>query len=171
MEEKGAGAAGRIEHMLDKRPIDDVLDHLRGKPIRCVIFAESMPFVAVDQRFIKDLENVGLDLGEPEAPHMRHDPAHQRFTFPVGYDPIEEIAFDRARDSRRLKSFSGEEAFRIVFWQAHDGERNALRDDDKEGVLEPKRVALDFAAIDQFQELRPELPLEHHCAILAQALP
>ena len=49
---------------------------------------------------------------------------------------------------------------RIVFVQAEHRERDAFGDDDEIGVLEPQRVALDVAAVDDLEELRPELALE-----------
>ena len=40
--------------------------------------------------------------------------------------------------------------FWIVFLLAENGQRDALGDDDKECVLEPQRVALDLAPINEF---------------------
>jgi hypothetical protein len=49
-----------------------------------------------------------------------------------------------------LKRFAGNKPFRIVFPQAENGQRDALGDDDKESVLEPQRVVLDLAPINEF---------------------
>lgn len=39
---------------------------------------------------------------------------------------------------------------RVVFPQAQNGERDALCNDDEECVLEPQRIALDLASINEF---------------------
>ncbi len=59
----------------------------------------------------------------------------------------------------------------IVFPEAKNGERDALGNDDKKSVLEPQRVALDLASINEFQQLRPELPLQRDRRIAAEPAP
>ena len=49
---------------------------------------------------------------------------------------------------------------RIVVAQAQHGERDALGDDHQKSVLKEQRVAFDLAAIDQLQQLRPQLPFQ-----------
>ncbi len=89
--------------MLDQRPVDDMLDHFRREPIGRVIFAKSMPLLAVDQRFVENLQNVAFDLGETETPDMVHDAAHEVFALSIRQNPIKKIAFNRAGNPRRLK--------------------------------------------------------------------
>lgn len=96
VEQKCSRPAGGIEHMFDKRPVDYMLDHLRRQPIGRVIFAEPMALVAVDERLVKNLENVALNFGETETPDMVHDAAHEFLALRIGHNPIEKIAFDGA---------------------------------------------------------------------------
>lgn len=150
VEQKRAGTAGGVEHGLDKRPVDDVLHHFSGEPVRRVIFAESMALIAIDERLVKNFEYVAIDFGETETPDMVHDAAHEFLAFRVGHGPIEKIAFDRAGNAGRAESFARKQMFWIVFPQAKNGERDALGDNDKERVLKPQRVALNFAPINEF---------------------
>jgi hypothetical protein len=130
--------------------------------VRCgrIIFAESMTLAAVDEGFIEDLENIVLDFREAEPPDMRHDAAHEVLALRIGHGPVEKNAFDGAANPRRPESFARKQMSWIVFPRTENGERDTLGDDDKECVLKPQRVALDLASINEFQQLRPELPLE-----------
>lgn len=119
-----------------------------------------MPFLPVDQRFIEDFQNVAFHFGEAEAADVIDDPADQRLALGIGDDPIEKIALDGAVDAGRGEDLAGEEPPRIVLGKAHDRERDALRHDHQKRMLEPERLALDFPAIDQLQQVRPELALE-----------
>ena len=80
---------------------------------------------------------------------MRHDPPHELLALRVGDDPVEKIALDRAVDSRGGEGLAGQQPFGIVLPHPHDRERDTFGDDDQKGVLKPKRVALDVAAIDE----------------------
>ena len=129
VEQERAGAAGRVEHMLFERAIDDALHHLRGEPVGRVVFPEAMALVPVDQRLVEDLEHVALDLAEAEAAHMGRDAAHDLLAFRIGHDPIEEIALDGAGDPDGLEGAPGQEQARIVLAKAEhgDGDRPSPR--------------------------------------------
>ena len=86
---------------------------------------------------------------------MIHHSADERFAFGIGDDPIEKIAFDRAVDPCRREGFAGKKALRIVFAQMQNGERNTFGNDDEKRMLNPKRITLDLAPINQFQKMRP----------------
>jgi hypothetical protein len=171
VKQKSARAAGRIEHVFHQRPVDAVFHRFGGEPVRRVIFAESMALAAVDKGFVEDLENIAFDFGEAEPPDMRHDAAHEFLAFRIGHGPIEKIAFDSAKNAGRPESFARKQMFWIVFPQAKNGERDALGNDDKECVLKRQRVALDLASINEFQELRPELPFQGDRRVPAKPAP
>ena len=101
VEQEGARAAAGVEHALLERAIDGASHHLRRQPVRRVVFAETVPLRAVDQRFVEDFEYVAFNLGEAEAADVVHDPPDQRLAFRVGRDPVEKVAFDCAADAGR----------------------------------------------------------------------
>lgn len=130
-----------------------------------------MALVAVDQRLVKDLQDVAFHLIEAEAAHMRQNAAHQRFAIGVRHDPIEEIAFRRAHHAGGFEGGAGKHAFGIVFAQIEHRQRDGLGDDHQKGVLEEQLIVLDILAIDQLQKLRPELTLERHGRLAFHLLP
>ena len=111
-----------------------------------------MAFGTIDKRFVEDFQNVAFDLCRVESGEHDYDPADERFALGIGDDPIEKIAFDRAVDPCRCKRFAGEKTLRIVFTQMKNRERDTFGDDDEKRMLDPKRVALDLTAINQFQQ-------------------
>jgi hypothetical protein len=91
---------------------------------------------------------------------MGHDAAHEVLAMVVGDDPVEEVALHRTADARRLKGPAGEELLRVVLAQVEHGDGDRLGDHHEERVLEPERVALDILAVDELEELPPELALQ-----------
>ena len=102
---------------------------------------------------------------------MRHDAGDESFALCIGDYPIEKITFHRAGYAGGLKSLARKKALWIVFTQMHDGERDTFCDDHQKSVLEPKCIALDVPAVDEFQQLRPELSLQHDGPIALQPVP
>ena len=161
MEEKGSGAACRVEDMLLDGTVNGVTNHLRRQPVGRVVLAEAMPLVAINQRLIERLHHVAFDLGEAEAAHVRHDLSDKLRALGIAYDPVEKVAFDRSAYSRACQRLSRKQTRRVVFIEAEHGEGDAFRDDHEIRVLQPQEVSLDVAAIDDFEKLRPKLTLEH----------
>jgi hypothetical protein len=114
-----------------------------------------MPLIAVDQRFIENLQNVAFDLIEAKAAHMRQDATDKGLALRFRDHPVEEIAFRGAEDAGCLERRAGQYVPGIIVAQAEHRQRDGLGNDHKESVLEEKRVAFDLAPIDQFQELGP----------------
>jgi hypothetical protein len=83
-----------------QRSVYDVFHHFGGKPVRRVIFAESMALVAVDEGLVKNLENVAIDFCEAKPLDMVHDAVHEFLALRVGHGPIEKITFDGAGNAR-----------------------------------------------------------------------
>jgi hypothetical protein len=52
VEQEGARAAGRIEHLLLERRSHGMAHDLRRQPVGRVVFAKAVALVAVDQRFV-----------------------------------------------------------------------------------------------------------------------
>jgi len=171
MEQEGAGPAGGVEHFLLQGPLHGVADDLRGQPVGRVVFAEAVPLVAVDQRFVEDLQDVAVDLREAETAHMRHDAAYEPTPGLVDHDPVEEVALDRAEDAGGAKGLARQELAGVVFLQAEHGDRHAFCDDHQERVLKPQRVAIGLASVDELEELRPKLALQRDSAIRLEPVP
>ena len=125
--------------------------HFRSQPVRRVILAEAVAFVAVDQAFVEDLEDIAFYLLETEAADMRHDPADQFFALRIGDHPIKEVAFDRAVDAGVGKGLPRKHPLRVVLVKDHDRKGDAFGDDHEVGVLEPQGVALYFSAVDELK--------------------
>jgi hypothetical protein len=102
---------------------------------------------------------------------MVHNPTHKRFTVNVRNYPVEKVTLDRTVDPCRSKGFTREKPLRIVFGHLHYSDRDTLRDDHEECVLEPKRVRLDLPPIYEFQEIRPKLTLESYGCVVLQLVP
>ena len=130
-----------------------------------------MALLAVDQRFIEDLQDIAFDLIEAEAADMSKNSPDERLAVRLRDHPIEEIALCRAEDAGRLEGGSRQHASGIVIAQAEHSQRDGLCDNHQKGVLEEQRVAFDLAAIDQLQELRPQLPFQCDGRIIFQLVP
>ena len=159
VKKKSARAAGGVEHLLLQRAVDRMLDDLRRQPVRRVIFAEPVPLVAIDQRLVENLDHVAFDFGEAEAADVRHDP-RTSFSPSASATTQSKKSLSTAPAMPALASASPTGAVRDRPLHAEHGERDAFGDDDEIGVLEPERVALDVAAVDDLEKLRPELALE-----------
>ena len=150
MKEEGSRTATWIEHALFKRSIDCVPRHFSGEPVWRVILTETVPLFPVDQRFVKRLQHVRLDFGQPESPDVIHNPPNQRLALRVGGNPIEKVALDCTADFSRREGVAGEQALRLVLDEPHYGNRDAFSDDHEKRVLKPKLVAFDFPAVNKF---------------------
>ncbi len=119
-----------------------------------------MPLVPIDQRLVQNLENIGFDIAQLEAPHMGDNAAYQVDALGVRDDPIEKIALNRPEDAGRLKSSAGQDACRIILINIQDGKRDRFGDDDQKRMLEKKLIAFHLAAVNELKQLRPQLPLQ-----------
>ena len=91
---------------------------------------------------------------------MRHHAPDEFCAFGIGDDPVEKIALDGAADAGARQGLTRQEARGVVLVEPEHGEGDAFGDHDEIGVLEPQRVAFDIAAVDDLEQLRPELALE-----------
>src|SRR3954469_8394457 len=114
-----------------------------------------MSLITVDQRFIKNLEHIAFDLSKPEASHVVHDATDESFASRIGDHPVEKVAFNRTVNSRRSKRLAGKHAPGVVLAKVHHSNRDALGDDHEITVLEPQRLGLDLAAVNELEELGP----------------
>jgi cytochrome b561 len=130
-----------------------------------------VPLGAVDQRFVKNLQHIALDFGEAKAADMRHDAANQLDALGIGDNPVEKIALDRAGDARPRQRFPRQEAGRIVLIHPENGERDAFGDNDQIGMLQPQRLVLHLAAIDDLEELPPKLSVQDNRRLRLELLP
>ncbi len=135
MKQECSRTAGRVEYALFDRALNGVTHDFRGKPVRRVVFTESMTLSAIDQRLVKDFQHVALDLIESEAPNMRENAPDEFFALRFGHYPVEKVALRRPEDAGRFERRAGEHTLRAIVTQAEYREGNRLRDNDKERVL------------------------------------
>ena len=171
MKEERSRTAGGIEDLLLQRPVDHVAGHFRRQPVRRVIFAEAVALLAIDEKLVERLHHVALDFRQTKTADMRHNAADQLRSVGVCHNPIEEVAFDGAVNSRARKRLARQEPRWIVLVEAEHGEGDAFGDDDQIGVLKPKRIVFDVLAVDDLQKLRPQLTLEQDLSTNLQLVP
>jgi hypothetical protein len=61
------GPAGRIEHALRQRPIDDLFANPLRQPIRRVVFTEIVPLLRIDKRLVQRLQRVVCNIDKAET--------------------------------------------------------------------------------------------------------
>ena len=103
VEEEGAGAAGRVQDALFQRTVNGFGAHAGGQPVGGVVLAEVVAVLGINQGLVEALEDVGLDLVEPEASDVLGDATHQFGTRRRGQNPIEEVGLHDARDTGLLE--------------------------------------------------------------------
>ena len=91
---------------------------------------------------------------------MREDAPNERFAVRLGDHPVEEVALCSAENAGRLERGPRQDALRIIVPQPEHSQRDGLGDNHQKGMLKEQRVGLDFAAVDQLQELRPQLSFQ-----------
>jgi hypothetical protein len=160
VKEERPRAARRIEDGLHQGRRHHLGDHPRGQPVGGVVFAKAVAMIPVDQRFVEDFQDVALGLAQAEPAYVSRQPADQVGAFRRQEHPVEEIALDRAEHSGVGEGATREDGLRVVGFHLHQPGGDRLGDDDEEGVLQPQIVVFDFPAIDEGEELRPQLTLE-----------
>jgi hypothetical protein len=119
-----------------------------------------VPLLSVNQRLIENFQNVAFDLIEAEAADVSENAADEGLTLRVCHYPVEEIALRGAEDASGFEGCSRQHVAGIVITKTKHGQRDRLGDDHQKRVLEEQRVAFYLAAVDQLQELRPELSFQ-----------
>jgi hypothetical protein len=171
MEQECPRAAGRIEHTLLQRARDRRRDHPRRQPVGCVIFAEIVPLVGIDQALVEALEHVDLDVAQTEAHRFPGKRTHQ-LTAAIGKErPVEEIGLDRPDDAFVRKQPARHHLRRIVDRKIEHARRDRLHEDGQIGVLEEKRVAADVVAINLAKQTIPQVAFQPHFWLMANLGP
>ena len=147
MEQKRAGAAGWVQNTLCERRVHGLRDHASGKPIGCIVFAQVMTLVRVNQTFVKHLEHVGLDVGEAEPGGFGSNLPHQIGAGGTFQWPIKEVGFDRAENALVGERSARKQSLRIRHRKIEHTVGNSLDHDGQVGVLEEKRILADLLAV------------------------
>ena len=95
-----------------------------------------MALLAIDQRFVENLEHVGLDLIEAETANVHQDSPDKRLALGFRDDPIKKVALGRTEYAGGFECGSGKHVTWIVVAKAEHSQRDCLRYDHQKGMLE-----------------------------------
>ena len=171
VEQERAGAAGRVQHALLQRTLDSLRAHAGRQPVGRVVLAQVVPVLRIHQRFVEALEHVGLDLAQPETPHVAGDAPHQVGSHRRGQNPIKEVGFHHAAHAGLLERTARQQVGGFGRGQPQHVHGDGLGHHREVGVLEEEVVAVHRRSVDQFQPLRPELALEARFGLRAHRGP
>ena len=115
--------------------------------------------------------NVGLNVLQVEARGLAGDLQHEGSASWVEQHPVEEVAFDGAKDALLLQKLAGEHVLGAVRLLPQRAGGDGLGNDGEIGVLQEERVAADRLAIDLAEQPVPELALERDLGMVAELVP
>ena len=159
VEQKRAGAAGRVEQTL-RRAIVDLLERQLRQPIGRVVFAQVVPRVRVDQILIKLFQQILADGAEVVDLQLGGQPVEQvdRFSPNIGHhQPGEEVVLADIADAVFVKGFAIDDAgeFAVVRAAFKGGKYQQLGELRQIGVAYEQVVVGDIGTIYLAQQGLP----------------
>jgi hypothetical protein len=109
VEQEGSRAAAGIEHRLVLRVGDDLVNDGLGQLVWGVVFAEAVALLGIDDRFIKHLHHVVLDVLPSEAGQAAGQSANEGIATGDINGPVKEVRLDDPADLGLGKQPPGEQ--------------------------------------------------------------
>ena len=152
-----------------------VRDHALAQPVRCVVLAERMARVDVDQLLIDAFQDVFLDVGKVEFTNLVVQLAQRRRQAAKDRrvaNPVEKITFNKIGDVQRLEGFAAQDAVQFVIARERVGLEHAI----SQQLRKHAQVAVDQIdtppvvkpTVGELQKPLPLLECDMHGRPLAQ---
>ncbi len=171
MEQERPRAAGGVQHPLVERAVDGPLADPRREPVGGVVLTQVVALPRVHEGFVQAFEDVGAHLGEPEPCDLAGDAANQFVRAGGLQQPVEEVGLHRALNAHVGEGTPAQKVRRLGQGRTERQRRHRLCHHGEIRVLEEEVIVVDLGAVDVFEQVRPELPLEADVRVVLHLVP
>jgi hypothetical protein len=151
LEQESPRSAGRVQHALFQRSFDRLLDHAVRQPVRCVVLAQAVAPVGIDDALVEHLHDIVLHVLPGKAREASRQPGDDRVALRRLDDPVKEVLLDHTVDAGLQEPPAAQDGRRGQQRrvEVHDGVGNYLGRDDEQRMVDEQLIVVPEARTER----------------------